>query len=117
MARGAIVLMLRFGQRLRVEGLENVPSSGPAIIAPNHLSVHDSTVLIGVLDRMIRFIGKAEYVDDWATRFAFLAMGNIPVDRDDSESGQEALDAAASVLETGDLFGIFPEGTRSRDGR
>jgi 1-acyl-sn-glycerol-3-phosphate acyltransferase len=94
-----------------------VPRKGPAIIAPNHLSVHDSTVLMGVLPRMVRFIGKSEYVDDWTTRFAFLALGNIPVDRSSSDSGKAALDAAAAVLEAGDLFGVFPEGTRSRDGR
>jgi 1-acyl-sn-glycerol-3-phosphate acyltransferase len=109
-------LMLRFGQKLTVEGLENIPKDGPAIICPNHLSVHDSTVLLGVLPRMTRFIGKDEYVKDWTTRFMFLALGNIPVDRADSHSGNAALDAATAVLEQGDLFGIFPEGTRSRDG-
>ena len=116
MARTAIDLLLRVGERLTVEGLENVPKEGPAIIAPNHRSVHDSTVLMGVLPRMIRFIGKSQYVDDWTTRFAFLALGNIPVDRSSSDSGKAALDAAAAVLEAGDLFGVFPEGTRSRDG-
>jgi 1-acyl-sn-glycerol-3-phosphate acyltransferase len=115
-ARNAINLLLRFAARLTVEGLENVPPEGPAIIAPNHLSVHDSTVLLAVLPRLTRFIGKAEYVDDWQTRFAFLALGNIPVDRANPDSGAAAIDAAASVLEAGDLFGIFPEGTRSRDG-
>ncbi len=109
-------MLLRFGEKMTVEGLENIPATGPAIIAPNHLSVHDSTVLLGVLPRLTRFIGKAEYVDDWTTRFAFLALGNIPVDRDNPDSGAAALDAAAAVLEAGDLFGIFPEGTRSRDG-
>ncbi len=115
-ARSAMNAVLRFGQKLTVEGLENIPETGPAIIAPNHLSVQDSTVLLGVLPRLTRFVGKAEYVDDWTTRFLFLALGNIPVDRADSESGANALAAAAAVLEQGDLFGIFPEGTRSRDG-
>ena len=115
-ARAATGLMLRFGQKLKVEGLRNIPTSGPAIICPNHLSVHDSTVLLGVLPRLCRFIGKDEYVKDWTTRFLFLALGNIPVDRSDSHSGNAALDAATGVLENGDLFGIFPEGTRSRDG-
>jgi len=115
-ARRSIGLMLRFGQKLVVEGKEHVPAKGPAIIAPNHLSVHDSTVLLGVLPRMTRFIGKAEYVDDWTTRFAFLALGNIPVDRANADSGQAAIAGAAAVLGAGDLFGIFPEGTRSKDG-
>lgn len=115
-SKNAVGLMLRLGQKLTVEGLEHIPKDGPAIVAPNHLSVHDSTVLLGVLPRMTRFIGKAEYVDDWTTRFAFLALGNIPVDRADSESGAKALEAAASVLAAGEMFGIFPEGTRSRDG-
>jgi 1-acyl-sn-glycerol-3-phosphate acyltransferase len=109
-------VLLRFGEKLKVEGVHNVPREGPAIVCPNHLSVHDSTVLLGVLPRMTRFIGKDEYVKDWTTRFMFLALGNIPVDRSDSDSGTAALDAATAVLEQGDLFGIFPEGTRSRDG-
>ncbi len=116
LTRGAVNTMLRFGQNLTVEGVANIPASGPAIVAPNHLSVHDSTVLLGALPRLTRFIGKAEYVDDWTTRFAFLALGNIPVDRANSDSGAAALEAAAEVLAAGDMFGIFPEGTRSRDG-
>lgn len=109
-------LVFRIVQRLEVDGLENVPRRGPAIIAPNHLSVHDSTVLLAVLPRLTRFIGKADYVKDWTTRWMFLALGNIPVDRSSSESGAAALDAATAVLRAGDLFGIFPEGTRSKDG-
>ena len=116
LSRGAVNLLLRFGQKLTVEGADNIPSEGPAIIAPNHLSVHDSTVLLGVLPRLTRFVGKAEYVEDWTTRFVFTALGNIPVDRADAASGSAALDSAAAVLAQGDLFGIFPEGTRSRDG-
>ena len=117
LAKGYVGLLLRLVQRLEVDGLEHVPARGPAIIAPNHLSVHDSTVLLAVLPRLTRFIGKAEYVTDWTTRWAFLALGNIPVDRASSESGAAALDAAAAVLRAGDLFGVFPEGTRSKDRR
>ena len=109
-------LVFRVGQDLHVEGLDNIPRRGPAIIAPNHLSVHDSTVLLAVLPRLCRFIGKADYVKDWTTRTMFLALGNIPVDRASSDSGAAALDAATAVLKAGELFGIFPEGTRSKDG-
>jgi 1-acyl-sn-glycerol-3-phosphate acyltransferase len=116
-ARQAAVALFRFGERLHVHGLEHVPRSGPAIVAPNHLSVHDSTVLLAVLPRVTRFIGKDEYVKNWTTRWYFLALGNIPVDRSRADSGAAALDAAAAVLRGGDLFGIFPEGTRSTDGR
>lgn len=115
-AKNAVGLMLRVGQKLTVEGIENIPSEGPAIIAPNHLSVHDSTVLLGVLPRLTRFIGKAEYIDDWTTKYVFLALGNIPVDRTNSDSGAAALEAATAVLDSGEMFGIFPEGTRSKDG-
>ena len=117
LAKRWLSLVFRFAERLEVEGLDHVPRRGPAIIAPNHLSVHDSTVLLAVLPRLTRFIGKAEYVKDWTTRWSFLALGNIPVDRSRSESGAAALDAATAVLQAGDLFGIFPEGTRSKDGR
>jgi 1-acyl-sn-glycerol-3-phosphate acyltransferase len=116
-AKHSAAAMFRLGERLKVHGLEHVPRSGPAIVAPNHLSVHDSTVLLAVLPRVTRFIGKDEYVKNWTTRWYFLALGNIPVDRSRADSGVAALDAAAAVLRAGDLFGIFPEGTRSKDGR
>ncbi|HET9690818.1 MAG TPA: lysophospholipid acyltransferase family protein [Acidimicrobiales bacterium] len=103
-------------ERVEVTGLERIPRRGAAIIAPNHLSVFDSTVLFAVLPRLTRFIGKAEYVESLATRHLFTLLGNIPVDRSDSASGAHALEVAAAVLGAGELFGIFPEGTRSRDG-
>jgi 1-acyl-sn-glycerol-3-phosphate acyltransferase len=114
--RVGVSLFLRFAERVTVEGLDRVPTRGPAILAPNHLNVHDSTVLMGVVPRVIRFVGKAEYMEQTATRMAFMLFGSIPVDRSSADSGHAALDAAAHVLDQGDLFGIFPEGTRSRDG-
>src|SRR4051794_7266406 len=69
-----------------------------------------------VLLRRITFVGKAEYMDDWKTKFLFPAMGMIPIDRSGGSSAERALNAAARVLERGELFGIYPEGTRSRDG-
>jgi 1-acyl-sn-glycerol-3-phosphate acyltransferase len=66
--------------------------------------------------RRISFVGKAEYMDSWKTKFLFPAMGMIPIDRSGGRSSEAALTAAADALERGHLFGIFPEGTRSRDG-
>ena len=66
--------------------------------------------------RRISFVGKAEYMDSWKTKFLFPAMGMIPIDRSGGRSSEAALNAAADALDRGDLFGIFPEGTRSRDG-
>jgi 1-acyl-sn-glycerol-3-phosphate acyltransferase len=66
--------------------------------------------------RNISFVGKAEYMDSWKTRFLFPAMGMIPIDRAGGEKSTAALDAAEEVLGRGELFGIFPEGTRSRNG-
>jgi 1-acyl-sn-glycerol-3-phosphate acyltransferase len=100
----------------KVTGLEHLPKEGPAIIAPNHISFLDSVVLIGVLPRRITYVGKAEYMDSWKTRHLFPAVGMIPIDRTGGKASMAALDTAASVLERGELFGIFPEGTRSRDG-
>jgi 1-acyl-sn-glycerol-3-phosphate acyltransferase len=100
----------------KVRGLEHLPRSGPAIIAPNHISFLDSVVLIGVLPRRITYVGKAEYMDSWKTRHIFPALGMIPIDRSGGSASQRALDAAAQVLGKGELFGIYPEGTRSRDG-
>jgi 1-acyl-sn-glycerol-3-phosphate acyltransferase len=101
---------------VKVNGLENVPAEGPAIIAPNHISFLDSVVLIGVLPRRITYVGKAEYMDSWKTRHLFPAVGMIPIDRGGGKASFAALDTAAQVLDAGKLFGIFPEGTRSRDG-
>jgi 1-acyl-sn-glycerol-3-phosphate acyltransferase len=100
----------------KVTGLHHIPAGGPAMIAPNHISFFDSVVLIGVLPRRISFVGKAEYLDSWKTRYLLPAMGMIPIERASGKHALEALDTAASVIEQGELFGIFPEGTRSRDG-
>ncbi len=109
--------IFRFAWRVRTEGLENVPSSGSAIIAPNHTSVLDSFFVPLVLRRRITYVGKAEYMDDWKTKLLFPAMGMIPIDRSGGDASQRALDASARILESGELFGIYPEGTRSHDGR
>ena len=99
-----------------VQGLDRLPADGPAILCPNHISFLDSAFLMMVAPRNISFVGKAEYMDSWKTKFLFPMLGMIPIDRSGGDRSQGALDAARSVLERGELFGIFPEGTRSRDG-
>jgi 1-acyl-sn-glycerol-3-phosphate acyltransferase len=99
-----------------LEGFERLPDSGPAILAPNHVSFLDSAFLMLQVPRNISFVGKAEYMDSWKTKYLFPAMGMIPIDRSGGERSQAALDTAERVLRRGELFGIFPEGTRSRDG-
>lgn len=102
--------------KFTIEGLENVPESGPAILCPNHVSFLDSAFVMLIAGREISFVGKAEYMDSWKTKFLFPAMGMIPIDRSGGDKSAAALAAAEEVLRRGELFGIFPEGTRSRDG-
>jgi 1-acyl-sn-glycerol-3-phosphate acyltransferase len=99
-----------------LEGFDRLPESGPAILCPNHISFLDSAFLMLHVPRNISFVGKAEYMDSWKTKFIFPAMGMIPIDRSGGDKSQAALDTAERVLRRGELFGIFPEGTRSRDG-
>jgi len=99
-----------------VQGLDRLPDDGPAILCPNHVSFLDSAFTMLVVPRNISFVGKAEYMDSWKTKILFPMMGMIPIDRSGGEKSRAALDAAEAVLRRGELFGIFPEGTRSRDG-
>ncbi|MET8340234.1 lysophospholipid acyltransferase family protein [Streptosporangium canum] len=101
-----------------VTGVEHVPGSGPAILASNHLSVLDSTFLPLVLPRQVRFVAKSEYfTGNPVTATWMRATGQISIDRQSPTAAQDMLDAAAQVLKDGELFGIYPEGTRSPDGR
>ena len=109
--------VLRFFFRVRVEGIEHVPQEGPAILASNHLSFSDSIFLPLVLRRRVTFVAKAEYFDDPKTAWFFRAVGQIPIRRGGGSASQRALESAQEVLENGQLFGIYPEGTRSPDGR
>lgn len=109
--------VLRFCFRIRVEGLEHVPERGPAILASNHVSFCDSIFLPLVLRRRLTFVAKAEYFDDPKTAWFFRAMGQIPIKRGGGPASARALESAAEVLGAGHLFGIYPEGTRSPDGR
>ncbi|MET8475001.1 lysophospholipid acyltransferase family protein [Streptomyces sp. NPDC006422] len=114
---------LKLGFRPWVEGLENIPAEGPAILASNHLSFSDSFFLPAVLDRKVTFIAKAEYfttpgVKGKLTAAFFKGVGQLPVDRSGSRgAGEAAIKSGIEVLERGELFGIYPEGTRSPDGR
>ena len=108
-----------FANRLwqfELHGFDQLPETGPAILCANHVSFLDSAFLIIQAPRNISFVGKSEYLDSWKTRKLFPALGMIPIDRGGGEKSNIALDAAEQVLHRGELFGIFPEGTRSRDG-
>ncbi len=116
-AKAVITPVFKAAWRFRVRGLEHVPDHGGAILCPNHTSVLDSFFVPALLPRRITYVGKAEYMDDWKTRTLFPALGMIPVDREGGDAGERALATAQRILEKGELFGIYPEGTRSRDGR
>jgi 1-acyl-sn-glycerol-3-phosphate acyltransferase len=96
---------------------ERVPSQGGVIVASNHISFFDSVALLQSIPRRAFFIGKAEYMQSWTTRRLFPAMGLIPIEREQARKAMVALDVAAGVLQRGDVLIIYPEGTRSRDGR
>jgi len=105
-----------------VTGLENVPATGGVILASNHLSFADSVVIPVVVPRKVAFLAKSDYftgtgVKGAITRGWFEGIGMLPVDRDDSKAALASLDTALEVLGRGEAFGIYPEGTRSRDGR
>jgi 1-acyl-sn-glycerol-3-phosphate acyltransferase len=113
--------LLRLLFRPRIEGMEHVPESGAAIIAGNHLSFSDHFVMPAILPRRITFLAKAEYFTGRGfkgrlTAAFFRGIGQIPVDRSGGR-GSSAIDAALGVLGRGELLGIYPEGTRSHDGR
>ena len=114
---------LKLAFRPWVEGLEHVPAKGPAILASNHLSFSDSLFLPAVLDRKVTFIAKAEYfttpgLKGRMTAAFFRGAGQLPVDRSGGRgAGEAAVRSGVEVLRRGGLFGIYPEGTRSPDGR
>jgi 1-acyl-sn-glycerol-3-phosphate acyltransferase len=108
--------------RPKVEGLEHVPHSGPMILASNHLAVADSFYLPLVVSRRITFLAKAEYFTGTGLkgrfqRWFYTAAGQVPIDRTDADSAQSALITAERILNDGKLLGMYPEGTRSPDGR
>jgi len=113
---------LRLGWRPRVEGLERVPATGGAILAGNHLSVADEYFLGTVLSRHVAFWAKAEYftgggVKGWLTRTVVSGLGAIRVERGGGRAALSAFDGAIPLLRDGGLVAVYPEGTRSPDGR
>ena len=102
--------------RVKVEHRDRVPRDGGVIVAANHISFFDSVALLQSIPRRAFFIGKAEYMHSWTTRRLFPAMGLIPIEREQARKAMAALEVAATVLDRGDVLGIYPEGTRSRDG-
>ncbi len=103
--------------RVQLEGLENVPDREPAILACNHLSFIDSIVLPMNVPRPVYFLGKSDYWDSWRTRWFFQGTGVVPVQRSGGGSSEDSLETGVRILRGGDLLGIYPEGTRSPDGR
>lgn len=102
--------------RVRVIDSAHVPREGGVIVAANHISFFDSVALVQSIPRRAFFIGKAEYMNSWTTRRLFPALGLIPIEREQARKAMAALEVAADVLRRGGALGIYPEGTRSRDG-
>ena len=114
--------MLRGLWRPWVEGVDNIPSDRPAILASNHLSFCDSFFMPLMVRRRVTFLAKAEYfttpgIKGRLSRLFFAGVGQVPIDRSDSDASRAALTTGLRVLDDGNLLGIYPEGTRSPDGR
>lgn len=114
------ILTLLF--RPKVTGLRNVPHTGPVIIASNHLSFSDSIFMPLVVPRKVTFLAKSEYftspgIKGFIKKLTFITLGQVPVDRSGGRRSEAALLTGLSLLQTGDCLGIYPEGTRSPDGR
>jgi 1-acyl-sn-glycerol-3-phosphate acyltransferase len=118
----AVGPLLRLIFRPTVEGAENVPVDGPAILASNHLSYSDWLFMPLTLPRRVTFVAKAEYFEGrglkgWAQRTFFSGAGQVPIDRSGGRASEGAITSGLKILREGGLFGIYPEGTRSHDGR
>ena len=114
--------LLKLVYRPQTEGGQHVPPEGPAILASNHLSYADWLFMPLTLTRRVTFVAKAEYfntpgIKGWFQKKFFYGAGQVPIDRSGAGAGEGALNAAKKVLDSGDLFGIYPEGTRSPDGK
>lgn len=113
---------LRLWARPKITGAENIPDEGPVILASNHLAVFDSMLLPLMVRRHITFLAKSDYftgtgVKGALKRWFYTTLGEVPIDRTNKDSAQSALDTAAEILSQGHALGMYPEGTRSPDGR
>lgn len=121
LTKASVARALKLLCRPVITGLDNLPQDGPVIIASNHLSFLDSVIISAFMPRRVKFIAKAEYVNSpgikgWLMREAFEFIDIIPVTRGQQSESVAALDPAVEHLKRGNVFGIYPEGTRSRDG-
>lgn len=115
--RAVLRPLLRLRFRPRVSGREHVPATGPVLLASNHLSGLDTILIPSFSPRKVQFLAKASLFESRIGGWFFRQIGAIPVHRETSSAAQEALDAGRGVLASGSVFAVFPEGSRSRDGR
>ncbi|MCE0767274.1 1-acyl-sn-glycerol-3-phosphate acyltransferase [Pseudonocardia kujensis] len=120
--RWVLAPLVRMIWRPRVQGVQNVPAHGPVIFAANHRAAVDTAVIPLVTPRPVAFLAKAEYFTSRSLKSRLMgrflgALGYVPVDRANAKAGLAALEAGRTVLRAGGAFGIYPEGTRSLDGR
>lgn len=120
--RTGVRALIRVGARPETSGFEHVPQTGGFIVASNHLSFLDSVIIQAILPRQVRFFAKADYWTQPGLKGKvmsgfFDAVGSIPVERGDQSASVNALNQLVDFIEAGDGVGIYPEGTRSRDGR
>lgn len=105
-----------------VTGLDNIPKTGPVILASNHLSFIDSIFLPLLIDRRIYFLAKSDYftgkgLKNWAVKHFLLGTGMLPIDRSGGKASEASLNTGLEVIAKGNVLGIYPEGTRSPDGK
>jgi 1-acyl-sn-glycerol-3-phosphate acyltransferase len=115
--KAVLTPVIRALVRVKVEGRDHLPRRGPVILACNHRSFLDSIFIPLVVRRRVTFVAKAEYFDDPKTAWFFRSCGQIPIRREGGSASERALASATDVLRRGKVFGIYPEGTRTRDGK
>ena len=114
--------VLRLLYRPKVVGKKYIPKTGAAILASNHVSFSDSIFLPIVVRRRITFLAKSEYftspgIKGWISKMFFSGVGQVPIDRSGGRAAEAAINTAVRILKDGNLLGIYPEGTRSPDGK